>query len=38
MVEQLRLEIGSRPAQDLDVFEQTHKPAPEPPRSGDQDQ
>jgi hypothetical protein len=31
MVEQLGLEIGARRAEDLYVFEHTHKPAPEPP-------
>jgi hypothetical protein len=37
MVEQLRLEIGSRPAEYFYVFEHTHKPAPEPPGCRDQD-
>ena len=31
MLEQLRLEIGSRLAQDFYIFEHTHKPAPESP-------
>jgi hypothetical protein len=35
MVEQLRLEVGARPAEDFCVFEHTHKPAPEPPGYGD---
>ena len=38
MVEQLRLEIRSRHAQDFSVFKNTHDPAPEPPGCRDQDQ
>jgi hypothetical protein len=39
MVEQLRLEVGARPAEDFYVFEHTYKPAPEPPgSSGDGDE
>lgn len=35
VMEELRLEVGSRFAQDLNVFEYTHQPVPEPPRCGD---
>jgi hypothetical protein len=38
MVEQLRLEICSRPAQDFYIFKHAHKPAPESPDCRDQEE
>jgi len=38
MVEQLRLEVGARPAEDFYVFEHTYEPAPEPPGGREHDE